>query len=107
MVALHRKGTIDLDHYRGCCVDPTVVQAAEWFARRRTGPLGTGDLVLPGRRPARGRSGVGAVPLPGGVLRVLLRVSRAADPRPLTCHSLRAEPPHVFDLLSLAAEPEP
>ena len=106
VVALHRKGTIDLDHYRGCCVDPTVVQAAEWFARRRTGLLGTGDLDLLGRDRLEG--GLEAVRFRrpgGGVLRVLLRVSRAADPRPLTCHSLRAEPPHVFDLLELAAEP--
>jgi hypothetical protein len=106
VVALHRKGTIDLDHYRGCCVDPTVVQAAEWFARRRTGQLGTGDLDLLGRDRLEG--GLEAVRFRrpgGGVLRVVLRVSRNADPRPLTCHSLRAEPPHTFDLLELAAEP--
>jgi hypothetical protein len=106
VVALHRKGTIDLDHYRGCCVDPTVVQAAEWFARRGTGLLGAGDLDLLGRDRLEG--GLEAVRFrrPGGsVLRVLLRVSRTAEPRPLTCHSLRAEPPHVFELLELAAGP--
>jgi hypothetical protein len=108
VVALHRKGTIDLDHYRGCCVDPTVVQAAEWFVRRRTGLLGTGDLDLLGRD--RLEDGLEAVRFRrpgGGALRVLLRVSRTADPRPLTCHSLRAEAPHTFDLLELAAEPAP
>ena len=49
VVALHRKGTIDLDHYRGCCVDPPAMQAAEWFARSRTGLTGVGDLELAGR----------------------------------------------------------
>jgi hypothetical protein len=108
VVALHRKGVIDLGHYRGCCVDPTVVQAAEWFARRRTGLLGTGDLDLLGRDRLEDCLEAVRFRRPGGgALRVLLRVSRTADPRPLTCHSLRAEPPHVFDLLELAAEPAP
>jgi (2Fe-2S) ferredoxin len=56
VVDLHLQGTIDLDHYRGCCVDPPVVQAAEWFARHRTGLAGVDDLVLDGRRPPRGRA---------------------------------------------------
>ena len=108
VVALHRQGTIDLDHYRGCCIDPTVVQAAEWFARRRTGLLGTGDLDLLGRDRLGG--GVEAVrfrPRDGGVVRVVVRVTRTADPRPLTCHSTRAERPLGYDLLELAAAPGP
>ena len=108
VVALHRKGTIDLDHYRGCCIDPTVVQAAEWFARRAHRAARHRRPRPAGPRPAGGRPGGGPVPPPGGgVLRVLLRVARAADPRPLTCHSARAEPPPSFDLLELAAEPGP
>ncbi|HSK36739.1 MAG TPA: sucrase ferredoxin, partial [Actinomycetota bacterium] len=54
VVALHRKGLIDLDHYRGCCVDPPAVQAAEWFARSRTGLRGVGDLELAGRERLEG-----------------------------------------------------
>jgi hypothetical protein len=106
VVALHRKGLIDLDHYRGCCVDPPAVQAAEWFARSRTGLLGVGDLELAGHERLEGdvhavrfrRAG-------GGVLRVVLRAARTADPRMLTCHSLRPEPPLSFDLLELASDP--
>jgi hypothetical protein len=106
VVALHRKGLIDLDHYRGCCVDPPAVQAAEWFARSRTGLLGVGDLELAGRERLEGdvhevrfrRAG-------GGVLRVVLRAARTADPRMLTCHSARPEPPLSFDLLELASDP--
>jgi hypothetical protein len=105
VVGLHRKGSIDLAHWRGCCTDPPVVQAAEWFARRRTGLLGVGDLDLLGRERLEG--GVEAVRFGrpgGGTLRVLLRATRSAAPRPLTDHSARPEVPVGFDLLELAAE---
>jgi hypothetical protein len=41
----------------------------------------------------------------GGAVRVLLRATRAADPRLLTCHSASPERPLGFTLLELAAEP--
>ena len=103
VLGLHRKGTIDLDHYRGCCIDPPTVQAAEWFARRATGLLGTDDLDLLGRE--RLEDGVEAVRFRlagGGAVRVLLRAGRIDDPRPLTCHSARPESPLRFTLLELA-----
>jgi hypothetical protein len=106
VVGLYRKGTIDLDHWRGCCIDPPVVQAAEWFARHRTGLANFDDLVLDGRGRLEG--GVDAVRfrLPDGArLRVVLRATRDADPRPLTCHSTQPESPLVFSLLELAADP--
>jgi hypothetical protein len=106
VVDRHRKGVIDLDHYRGCCIDPPVVQAAEWLARRHTGLLGIGDLDLLGRERLEGD--VAAVRFRragGGAVRVLLRATRAADPRPLTCHSASPERPLGFTLLELAAEP--
>jgi hypothetical protein len=107
VVALHRKGTIDLDHYRGCCTDPPMVQAAEWFARRRSGLLGTGDLDLLGHdRPARGVAAVRFRRPGGGILRVVVRATRAT-PRMLTDHSARPEPPLSFSLLELAADPGP
>jgi hypothetical protein len=104
VVALHRKGLIDLDHYRGCCVDPPAVQAAEWFARSQTGLVGVGDLELAGRERLEGdvhevrfrRAG-------GGVLGVVLRAARTADPRMLTCHSARPEPPLSFTLLEMSS----
>ena len=106
VVDLHRKGTLDLDHWRGCCVDPPVVQAAEWFARRRTGLLGLGDLVLEGRDRLAGGLDAVRFALPDGArLRVVLRAARDVDPRPLTCHSARAESPLRFSLLELAADP--
>jgi hypothetical protein len=105
VVGLHRKGVIDLAHWRGCCVDPPVVQAAEWFARRGSGLLGVDDLDLLGRE--RLAPDVVAVRFrrAGGSLRVLVRASRTAEPRPLTDHSPRPEVPVAFDLLELAAEP--
>jgi hypothetical protein len=106
VVGLHRKGTIDLDHWRGCCIDPPVVQAAEWFARRRTGLAGFDDLVLDGRDKLAG--GVDEVRFglaTGGRLRVVVRTTRDADPRLLTCHSVRAEPPLSFTLLELSSSP--
>jgi len=108
VVALHRKGAIDLDHYRGCCVDPPAVQAAEWFARSRTGLTGVGDLELAGRDRLAGDVHAVRFRRPGGgVLRLLVRVTRTADPRLLTCHSVLPEPPLSFELLELADEPGP
>jgi hypothetical protein len=106
VVARHREGTLELAHYRGCCVDPPAVQAADWFARRRTGLLAAGDLGLLGRERLEG--GVEAVRFRrpgGGSLRVLLRATRTAEPRPLTCHSTHPEIPLAFDLLELTTEP--
>jgi hypothetical protein len=105
VVGLHRKGSIDLAHWRGCCTDPPVVQAAEWFARRRTGLLGVGDLDLLGRERLEGDVEAVRFGRPGGAtLRVLLRPTRSAAPRPLTDHSARPEVPVGFELLELAAE---
>jgi (2Fe-2S) ferredoxin len=102
VVDRHLAGTIDLDHYRGCCTDPPVVQAAEWFARRATGLVGLADLDFAHRDRLEG--GVQAVRFahPGGKLRVLLRATRNAEPRMLTCRSARPEPPLAFDLLEVA-----
>jgi hypothetical protein len=108
VVALHRKATLDLDHYRGCCIDPPAVQAAEWFARRRTGLLGADDLELVGRdRPDGDLAAVRFRRPDGDVLRVVLRVAPSPDPRMLTCHSVRPEAPPTFELLELTAEPGP
>jgi hypothetical protein len=107
VVDLHRRGRLDLAHYRGRCSDPPTVQAAEWLARRFTGLLGLDDLAVTDRE--RLAPGVLAVRfrVPGGRLRVVVRASRTADPRPLTCHSARPEPPMSFTLLGLRAEPGP
>jgi hypothetical protein len=106
VVDRHRKGTLDLDHYRGCCIDPPVVQAAEWFARRHTGLLGAGDLDLLGRDRLEGDvAAVRFARAGGGQVRVLVRADRTADPRMLTCHSAHPEAPLGFTLLELSEAP--
>ena len=101
VVDRHLAGAIDLGHYRGCCVDPPVVQAAERFARTATGLAGVADLAY-ARRDRLG-GGVQAVRFdrPGGWLRVVLRADRDAEPRMLTCNSARPEPPLAFELLEI------
>jgi hypothetical protein len=102
VVDRHLAGTIDLDHYRGCCVDPPVVQAAEWFARTATGLAGVGDLEFAGRdRLAGGTQAVWFRRPGGGELRVVLRATRDAEPRLLTDHSASPESPLAFDLLEV------
>jgi hypothetical protein len=106
LVARHRQGSIDLAHYRGCCVDPPVVQAAEWFARGHTGLVGVGDLELLDRERLAGARVAVRFAGPGGrVLLVVLRATRAAAPRRLTDHSTRPEVPVGFELLELATGP--
>ena len=108
VVDRHRKGTLDLDHYRGCCIDPPVVQAAEWFARRHTGLLGAGDLDLLDRDRLEGDVAAVRFARPGGgQVRVLVRADRTADPRMLTCHSAHPEAPLGFTLLELSEAPGP
>jgi hypothetical protein len=103
VVGRHLEGVLDLDHYRGRCTDPPTVQAAEWFARRRTGLLGTEDLAVDGLdRLAAGVDAVRFRRPDGGRLRVVVRATRSADPRFLTCHSARAESPPSFTLIELS-----
>jgi len=105
VVDRYERGLIDLDHYRGRCSDPWVVQAAEWFARRRTGLLGLDQLVLAGhRRLDQEVSAVRFFAADGSWLRVVVRAARTAEPRLLTCSSAEPEPPLTFTLLELRAE---
>jgi hypothetical protein len=106
VVDRHRLGLLDLGHYRGRCTDPPTVQAAEWFARDRTGLLAVADLT-PERRDRLG-DGLEAIWFRrpgGGRLRLVVRASRSGDPRMLTCHSARPQPPLSFELLELAELP--
>ena len=108
VVDRYELGLIDLDHYRGRCTDPWVVQAAEWFARRHTGRLGLDELVLAGHRPLDQEvSAVRFLAAGGGRLRVVVRAARTAEPRLLTCSSDEPQPPLTFTLLELRADEAP
>jgi hypothetical protein len=102
VVDRHLQGLLDLDHWRGCCIDPPTVQAAEWFARDRTGLVGAADLALDGHEPlGDGLEAIWFRRPDGGRLRLLVRASRELAPRMLTCHSLRPERPLSFELVEL------
>jgi hypothetical protein len=99
----HERGRIDLDHYRGRCVYPPVIQAAEHFLRRELGITGLDDLVA--QRRETGAEGVVAVTfgtVAAGRWVVRLRVGQAPTARLLTCQSTRPERPPVYRLLDLA-----
>jgi hypothetical protein len=105
VVGRYERGLVDLDHYRGRCCDPWPVQAAEWFARDRTGLTGLDELAVTGSE--RLDEEVSAVRLrgaDGARLRVVVRAARNAEPRLLTCSSAEPEPPLTFTLLDLRVE---
>jgi Sucrase/ferredoxin-like len=108
VVGRYERGLLDLDRYRGRCCDPWAVQAAEWFARRHSGLLGTGELAVAGaRRLDREVWAVRFVAAGGGRLRVVVRAARTADPRLLTCSSTEPLPPMAYTLLELTAAGAP
>ena len=66
--------------------------------------------LLPPSDQTRQNKGVGGERMAvhgGGTLHVLVRATRTADPRLLTCHSALPEPPMTIELLELADEPGP
>jgi hypothetical protein len=106
VVDRHRLGLLDLDHWRGRCTDPPTVQAAEWFARRHSGLLGLDDLALEDReRLGEELEAIRFRRADGGRLHLVVRATRSAEPRLLTCHSTRPEAPLSFSLVELAEEP--
>jgi hypothetical protein len=103
VVGLHERGRLDLEHYRGRCWYPPVVQAAEHFLRRERDLTGLDDLVAEWR--GAGSDGAVAVRFAaetGGRWLVRLRVSAADPERPLTCQATRLHRPSVYRLLDLA-----
>jgi hypothetical protein len=105
VVGRYERGLLDLEHYRGRCCDPWVVQAAEWFARDRTGLTGLDELVVAGSEPVDEQVSAVRFRRPdGGRLRVVVRAARNAEPRLLTCSSAEPEPPLTFTLLELRVE---
>jgi hypothetical protein len=102
VVALHELGRIDLEHYRGRCCYPPVVQAAEHFLRREQGLSGL-DSVLAERHEAAsgGTVAVCFAAEAGARWLVRLRVTRADPARPLTCQATPPHRPPAFRLLDL------
>jgi hypothetical protein len=103
VVALHQRGQVDLEHYRGRCCYPPAVQAAEHFLRRDQGLLGLDSLVAETRQS--GPDGVVTVRFATQDARrwqVRLQVSPAGTDRLLTCRSARPFRPPAYHLLDLS-----
>jgi hypothetical protein len=103
VVGLHERGRLDLEHYRGRCCYPMVVQAAEHFLRRDQDLTDLDAVVAEWRKAAA--DGVVAVRFAartGDRWLVRLEVVRADPERLLTCQSTRPQRPPVYRLLDLA-----
>ena len=102
VVALHERGRLDLDHYRGRCCYPPVVQAAEHFLRRERDLTGLDAVAAESRQT--GPDGVAAVRFAtrtGDRWLVRLRVAHPDPEHLLTCQSTRAHRPPAYRLLDL------
>lgn len=102
VVALHERGRLDLEHYRGRCCYPPVVQAAEHFLRRDEALTGLDDLVAEWREGGSGGDVAVRFAGAGGRWLVRLRASAAGTERLLTCHAARPYRPPVYQLLDVA-----
>jgi hypothetical protein len=103
VVALHERGRLDLDHYRGRCCYRPVVQAAEHFLRRGRDLTELDAVVAESRKT--GPDGVVAVRFAtatGDHWLVRLEVSPADPERLLTCQALRPHRPPSYRLLDLS-----
>jgi hypothetical protein len=102
-VALYERGHIDLEHYRGRCCYPPVVQAAEHFLRRELSITGLDGLVAERREAGcGGEVAVRFATEAGARWLVRVRVTAADADRRLTCHATRLRRPPVYRLLDLA-----
>jgi hypothetical protein len=102
VVALHERGQLDLEHYRGRCCYLPVVQAAEHFLRHEQDLTDLDGVQAESRKDAAG--GVVAVRFAtraGGRWLVRLRVTPGHPDRLLTCQSVEPHRPPVYHLLDL------
>jgi (2Fe-2S) ferredoxin len=99
MVARHRAGRIDLDHYRGRSCLPPPVQAADLFARRHLDERRIDGLtVLSTEAGGNDTIVVRVQQREGATLEVAMRRERAPVAARLTCHSPDAGQPWSYRL---------
>jgi hypothetical protein len=101
VVALHERGQLDLEHYRGRCCYLPVVQAAEHFLRRDQGLTDLDGVVASSRRDDGDVVAVDFAAATGGRWLVRLRVTTGDPERLLTCQSTVPHRPPVYHLVDL------
>ena len=102
VVDAYERGVVDLKHYRGRSGEPFAAQAAEHFLRQQEALVGVDDLAVSGYRRLGG--GVVAVRFdgPGGCsYDVRVRISAAAEARPLSCNAGTEDRPPAYSLISV------
>jgi hypothetical protein len=101
VVALHERGQLDLEHYRGRCCYLPVVQAAEHFLRRDQGLTDLDGVVASSRRDDGDVVAVDFAAATGARWLVRLRVTTGDPERLLTCQSTVPHGPPVYHLVDL------
>jgi hypothetical protein len=87
LLADHRAGTIDLDHYRGRSYLPPLVQAADLYARRHLDERRRDGLILVSTEPGADDTVAVVMQQRGGqTVEVTVRRERVAEAAQLTCH---------------------
>ncbi len=104
LLADHRAGLVDLDHYRGRSCLPPRVQAAELFARRHLDERRIGGLtVLSTGSVADGDTAVLLQQRGGETVEVVVRRERVATAVQLTCHVPELSQPWAYRLVEVRA----
>jgi (2Fe-2S) ferredoxin len=97
LVAEHRAGRIDLDHYRGRSCLPPLVQAADLFARRHLGEVRIDGLTVLSTEAGPDGTVVVLVQQRGGdAVEVVVRRERVPGAVQLTCHVHELSRPWAF-----------
>lgn len=103
LLADHAAGDLDLDHYRGRCCDPPLLQAAEIFLRRRLGERRLDQVVAATASPIVDGSTC-TVEVVGAGERYAVTVERWRDEAvQLTCHAERPHRPWRYRLADVRA----
>jgi Sucrase/ferredoxin-like len=103
LLADHRAGVLDLDHYRGRSCYAPLVQAAEYFARRHLDERRLdGVSVLSAEPGPEGTVAVLVQQRDGATVEVVVRRERAA-PAQLTCHVHQDGTPWRYLLVEVRA----
>ncbi len=102
LLASHRAGRIDIDHYRGRSCLPPLVQAADLYARAHLGERRIDGLSVLSTEPAPGGDvSVVVQQRDGEALEVVVRREPAPEAVQLTCHVHEVARPWRYPLVAV------